>query len=508
MQASRSYMQEQDANVTEDLYGEPEVDVKRTTAKEPEGHMDERPNESRLGATEKEASLAYDSAETHDAQDSTPVPKPAEQPIDSEARESLEALPPPTTDGPRVESEPAPPETSEENANVPAPSKEAPEERPPASQPEPAPQTDVPKEQAPELPAESPPTHPEDPAAFSPTEDDETERMQRVVHALTQQLVLRYPWSDAHTHTILEENHRVTASLRVPAMLGLQKPAQVQRPVEKSAVDEYLYRQIREQKETQRIKLVQLRNEYRAKHQAWSQYCASLDRERERRASATSTTPQDETPGKAWMPTTRSFRRGGLGSSGFGDAVRSEAEFQEILASLENAEMQDPVARAARTSATVPDMCLDPQPQLDVDNGYVADSTRFYFGGFDPDVWSEEERNIFARRYVLYPKQFGRIAEKLPHKTPNQCVAFYYLHKHLAGYKALLNARHRERRKKTKSKPKKSKGSALITDIAATEAEQKEGEADEERPGKRPSDEPPPRAKKVTHQAARVVATS
>ena len=53
MQASRSYMQEQDANVTEDLYGEPEVDVKRTTAKEPEGLLDERPNESRLGPTEK-----------------------------------------------------------------------------------------------------------------------------------------------------------------------------------------------------------------------------------------------------------------------------------------------------------------------------------------------------------------------------------------------------------------------------------------------------------------------
>ena len=497
MQASRPYMQEQDANVTEDLYGEPEVDVKRTTAKEPEGLLDERPNESRLGPTEKEAPLAHDPAETRNAQDNAPVPDAAEQPIVSEARESLESLPPPTTNGPRVESEPAPPQTlAEEKVNVPAPSKEAPEERSVAAQPDPDPQTDVPRENAPELPCESPPTHPEDPAASTTTEDHEAERMQRVVHALTQQLVLRYPWSDAHTHTILEENHRITASLRVPAMLGLQKPAQVQRPVEKGAVDECLYRQIREQKEAQRIKLVQLRNEYRAKHQAWSKYCASLDRERERRASATSTTPQDETPGKAWWPTTRSFRRGGLGSSGFGDAVRSEAEFQEILASLENAEMQDPVVRAARTSATVPDMCLDPQPQLDVDNGYVADSTRFYFGGFDPDVWSEEERNIFARRYVLYPKQFGRIAEKLPHKTPNQCVAFYYLHKHLAGYKALLNARHRERRKKTKSKPKKSKGSALITDIAATEAEQKEGEADEERSGKRPSDEPPPRAKK------------
>ena len=118
--------------------------------------------------------------------------------------------------------------------------------------------------------------------------------------------------------------------------------------------------------------------------------------------------------------------------------MRSEAEFQEILASLENAEMQDPVVRAARTSAVIPDMELKGTPFFDGDNGHVADPVSFYFGGFDPDVWSEEERATFARRYVLYPKQFGRIAEKLPHKTPNQCVAFYYLHKHLEGYKALL----------------------------------------------------------------------
>lgn len=496
MQASRSYMQEQDANVTEDLYGEPEVDVKRTAAKEPVGPMDEGRKEARLGANEEEASFNHSSAETHKSQDESLLQHPVEQPIGNEARESQETSPPPEADGRRVESEPALPETpADEKGTIPASSTEAPEERSVAFQLDPHPGADPPKENASASPQEPHPTLPEVPDQT--TDAHATEDMQRVVHALTQQLVLRYPWSDAHTHTILDENRRITASLRVPAMLGLQKEAQVQRPSDKGAVEEYLYRQIREQKEAQRIKLVQLRNEYRAKHQAWSKYCASLDRERERRASAMSTTPQDETPGKASLPTSRTFRRGGLGSGGFGDAVRSEAEFQEILASLENAEMQDPVVRAARTSATVPDMCLDPQPEFDVDNGYVADSTQFYFGGFDPDVWSEEERNIFARRYVLYPKQFGRIAEKLPHKTPNQCVAFYYLHKHLAGYKALLNARHRERRKKTKSKPKKSKGSALITDIAATEAEQKEGEADEERTGKRHSDEPPPpRAKK------------
>ena len=497
MQASRSYMQEQDANVTEDLYGEPEVDVKRTVAKEPERLMDETREESQVHAIEKDASLGHGPVEAPKAQDEQPISHLAGQPTENEARKSEEALPPPEADGQRVESEQVPPEPSaDEKTIIPTPLKEAPEESIVASDPNPPAETDPPKEPASASPPEPHPTLPEDPAASTAIESHETEGLQRVVHALTQQLVLRYPWSDAHTHTVLDENRQMTASLCVPAMLGLQKHAQVQQPSDKGAVEEYLHDQIREQKEAQRIKLVQLRNEYRAKHQAWSKYCASLDREHERRASAVSTTSQDETPGKASLPTSRSFRRGGLGSGGFGDAVRSEAEFQEILASLENAEMQDPVVRAARTSATVPDMCLDPQPQFDVDNGYVADSTHFYFGGFDPDVWSEEERNIFARRYVLYPKQFGRIAEKLPHKTPKQCVAFYYLHKHLAGYKALLNARHRERRKKTKSKPKKSKGSALITDIATTEAEQKEGKADEERTGKRHSDEPPPRAKK------------
>ncbi|PWN37731.1 uncharacterized protein FA14DRAFT_117644, partial [Meira miltonrushii] len=65
----------------------------------------------------------------------------------------------------------------------------------------------------------------------------------------------------------------------------------------------------------------------------------------------------------------------------------------------------------------------------DDDNGFVADPKAFYESDFDPDFWSEEEMTIFARRYSLFPKQFGKIAASLPQKTTAQCVAYYYLTK-------------------------------------------------------------------------------
>ncbi|KAK0535203.1 DNA-binding protein snt1 [Tilletia horrida] len=169
----------------------------------------------------------------------------------------------------------------------------------------------------------------------------------------------------------------------------------------------------------------------------------------------------------------RGNRRGGASAfPGFGDAVRSEAEFLEILASLENADMQDPNARAARTTATVPDLTLtaDGEPMLsnyDDDNGFVANPEAFYFDEFDPDVWTEEEKATFERKYALWPKQFGRIAAGIPGKTRAQCVRYYYLNKKQPGsnFKAIAAARSRERKRKNRVKPKKAKGSALMADL-------------------------------------------
>ncbi|SOV07042.1 uncharacterized protein UDID_18620 [Ustilago sp. UG-2017a] len=115
-----------------------------------------------------------------------------------------------------------------------------------------------------------------------------------------------------------------------------------------------------------------------------------------------------------------------------------------------------PDMRAARTTATAPDMFIDPDSdhlmklRYDDVNGYVADPLAFYLDEFDPDLWSEEEKAIFARRYALWPKQFGKIAQALPHKTPAQC-----------GEEA-----------EDSVKPKKAKGSALMADLKSAKGEE------------------------------------
>lgn len=387
-----------------------------------------------------------------------------------------------------------------------------PPEVPLASSPTPmVPKTPQPVALSVEVPAPPPatalPTQSEEPASASvvssheslekPVETHDADELRKATQALAQQMLLRYPLTEQHVQQLMRENRDIVQSLREPASLAETKAAAAPIQADPDAVHDHIHAQVQARERAYQAKLQALRAEYRAKHKAWTEYCHKLDQMYEQRAQrGASAAEEGPMAGSSVLatPASRSFRRGGVGG-GFGDVVRSEAEFQEILASLENAEMQDPAVRAARTSATVPDMDLREPRVLDNDNGYVADPVHFYFHCFDPDVWSEEEKAIFARRYVLYPKQFGRIAEKLPHKTAKQCVAFYYLHKHLEGYKALLHARHRERRKKSKSRPSKSKGSALMADIAATDPEL--ADDDKHATPKRRPDEAPPKPKRA-----------
>lgn len=336
------------------------------------------------------------------------------------------------------------------------------------------------------------------------------------VHALAKQLIATYPLSTTHVTALLDENRRAAASITVPAVLAHER-APTEWPECKTSV---LEASAEKQRAERAAKVAALKAEYRTLNAAWKKYCEHLDkvyerREMQRRASVSG---HEEEPANAQSAlatplAARTSRRGA--GAGFGDAVRSEAEFLEILASLENAEMQDPVTRAARTAATAPDMAVrvaGDLPLIDHDNGYVADPVDFYFGGYDPDVWSDEEQAIFTKRYALYPKQFGRIARGLPHKTMQQCVAFYYLHKHLPGndFKA-LSTRSRERKRKSKTRPKKAKGSALMADMAGPE--EPEGDEEEKTPKRRLDEDKKtpgakrPRTKPRTPEAAEPVPT-
>ncbi|KAG0349261.1 hypothetical protein BG004_000041 [Podila humilis] len=223
-----------------------------------------------------------------------------------------------------------------------------------------------------------------------------------------------------------------------------------------------------------------LKREYKQHWETWNKKIEKLDKQKEKSntPAPSSTREEDYNVSETAVFTTRN-RRGAYTS----DAVRSEAELLEIIQSLENADMRNPDVRASRTAATVPPMILDPFVREHVHyydyNHLIMDPATYYRLGPVTDIWTEGEREIFTKRYLNHPKQFGKIAQGLENKTASQCVLFYYREKKKIGFKDMLSNRGRKRRNngvKRKEKAiqppsppcqpgKKHKGSALIEDI-------------------------------------------
>ncbi|GAA6062101.1 hypothetical protein JCM10212_002351 [Sporobolomyces blumeae] len=241
-------------------------------------------------------------------------------------------------------------------------------------------------------------------------------------------------------------------------------------------------------------KMVELRKVYRTLDTDWQAHVKRLDRIKEhvqRKSSSTAAQtpsidasgmpyfPEPITPGPSALSGGRGNRRGGgltTSTWGYGDAVRSEAEFLEILASLENADLRDPDVRAARTAAVVPDMATDPADRAEViscaldDERYRVDDPVEAYGIRAPmETWTEAEVETFCKRYAQHPKQFGKIAQGLPGKSTAQCVLFYYRMKNAIDFRSLSERRGRDgRRKKTKKRPGEGasgKGSSLLSNL-------------------------------------------
>ncbi|KAG0057739.1 hypothetical protein BGZ83_003637 [Gryganskiella cystojenkinii] len=227
-------------------------------------------------------------------------------------------------------------------------------------------------------------------------------------------------------------------------------------------------------------KELSLKREYKQHWESWNKKVEKLDKLKEKMATVpapANAREEDQVVGESNLYTTTRNRRGAYQS----DAVRSEAELLEIIQSLENADMRNPDLRASRTAATVPPMILDPKIREKVhyydQNHRVLDPRKYYHLGAITDIWTEEEREIFTKRYLNYPKQFGKIAAGLEDKNASQCVLFYYRQKKSIGFKEMLSNRGRKRKPaagKRKEKTaqasspqpgKKHKGSALIEDI-------------------------------------------
>lgn len=137
--------------------------------------------------------------------------------------------------------------------------------------------------------------------------------------------------------------------------------------------------------------------------------------------------------------------RGSQGNRGRGaasDAVRSEAELEQILSQLREEEAQDPSRRYVRTLAPFTAMIIDKKERLKQhfldNNGVIEDMKEAERRRKDANPWVEEERRIFLEKYLQFPKRFRKIAEFLPNKTTGDVIAFYYLNKRALNLKKKL----------------------------------------------------------------------
>ncbi|BGP24385.1 DNA-binding protein snt1 [Rhodotorula toruloides] len=304
-------------------------------------------------------------------------------------------------------------------------------------------------------------------------------------------------FAEANRKRTLEERLRLTGGVTIPLLqardeLFVKTWEAVNEP--HMRLSEALFASFEDRDERRKDKAIALRQQYKVFNADWKGHCARLDKLRERihrpnnHNGAASTAPQTPSIDSSGMPfypepTTpgpslvggRANRRsaaGAVGAFGYGDAVRSEAEFLEILASLETADLRDPDARAARTAAVVPDMIIDDSERRELlsvafgDERYRVVDPEATFGVNAPlDVWTEQEVETFCKRYAQHPKQFGKIAQELPDKTTAQCVLFYYRMKHTIDFRSLSDRRGRDgRRKKSKKRPE-GKGSFLLSNL-------------------------------------------
>ena len=204
-----------------------------------------------------------------------------------------------------------------------------------------------------------------------------------------------------------------------------------------------------------------LKAEYLELQSKWLEHCAKLDEE------ARASVPEDTITASG-----RTTRRS---AATLGDAVRSDLEMEQIIASLGNEDLTDANHLAMRNAATLPDMISVARGHVDFvyddTNNLVLDAPEFYRQRTGIDDWTEEEKQVFLKAYAAYPKQFGIIAESLPHKTASQCVLFYYLHKkkHIDFRKVIQH--YAPKTRKGGRRTDKQRGNALLADIMRHDAE-------------------------------------
>ncbi|CAI5757185.1 unnamed protein product [Candida verbasci] len=149
-----------------------------------------------------------------------------------------------------------------------------------------------------------------------------------------------------------------------------------------------------------------------------------------------------------------------------GDLITSEAEFQEILLSLGKENDEDPLVKAEKVAAAIPDLIIDPIERNNLkylDSNNIIKDKKKWSSRVKSDFtvhFNEKEHELFTEGFCLYPKRFGAISRHMGGlRSPNECVIYYYQTKKLYNYKELVI----QFRKKASKKGRKSKKTSITS---------------------------------------------
>ncbi|KAJ3782907.1 hypothetical protein GGU10DRAFT_362439 [Lentinula aff. detonsa] len=220
-----------------------------------------------------------------------------------------------------------------------------------------------------------------------------------------------------------------------------------------------------------KTKVQRLTEEYIVLHDKWKLHCAMLDRQTKARSDARLADTKVTAATVTAPPMTgRTTRRS---AATLGDAVRSDLEMEQIIASIGSNEATDPNQLCLRNVAVIPDMISVVKGKVDLvydDNNLCVEDPISYYAP-QTDDWTEEEKQIFTDKFAIFPKQFGAISRFLPNKTTAQCVDFYYLHKNVdIDFKNIVS-KNAPGRRGGRRRTAKRKANALLTDIRKHDAE-------------------------------------
>lgn len=212
-------------------------------------------------------------------------------------------------------------------------------------------------------------------------------------------------------------------------------------------------------------KVQHVREEYLALHERWSIQCGKLD-------DIARAIALQEAAATAGRTTRRS-------AASMGDAVRSDLEMEQIIASLGNEELTDANHLGAKNAAKIPDMISVTTGEVefyyDDTNNEIENPSQFYVPHTHVADWTDKEITTLVEKFAEFPKQFGIIADFLPNKTSAECVAFYYLHKHKhIDFRKVVARRAASKRRRG---GRKHKSNALLTDILKHDDEVHAGSA-------------------------------